>query len=96
MPLFVIPLDVTFYVENADLSKEVPVTQYSKLSDPIVCHHSQLPLFNDVHLMPYVTFPTHVLSRVVDLHKRDKKHCTTNDRFTISFFFFFFTMSFKV
>lgn len=70
MHMLVIPLDVpTFYVENADLSKEVAITKYSKLSDPIICHHSQLPLFNDIHLMPYITFPTHILPGVVDLHK---------------------------
>lgn len=63
----------TFYVEDADLSKEVAITQYSKLSDSIICHHSQLPLFNDVHLVPYITFPTYILSRVVHLHKWKKE-----------------------
>lgn len=82
MHMFVIPLDVpTFYVEDADLTKEITFTQYSKLSDPIVCYHSQLPFFDDVHFMPYITFPAHVLSRVVELRKGNKKHCTTQHNF---------------
>lgn len=77
----------TFYVKNADLSKEVAVTKYSILGNPIICHHSQLSLFNDVHLTPYITFSTHILSRIVKLQNEIKNTITKQINFQRKSFF---------
>lgn len=46
----------TFDVDDTDFSKEVSITENSKLSDPIICHHCKLPFFDDVHFVSYISF----------------------------------------
>lgn len=46
----------TFDVDDTNFSKEVSITENSKLGDPIICHHCKLPFFDDVHFVAYISF----------------------------------------
>lgn len=46
----------TFDIDDTNFSKEVSITENSKLCDPIICHHCKLPFFNDVHFVSYISF----------------------------------------
>lgn len=52
----------TFYVEDANFSKEIPFAQHSKLRDSIICYNCKFSLFDDVHFMAHVSFPADILS----------------------------------
>lgn len=57
----------TFDVQDADFPEAAAGSEQSVLCDPIVGHHCQLSLLNDIHLLPYVSFPADVVSRTEDL-----------------------------
>jgi len=57
----------TLDIQDTDFSKEVSIPQNSKLSYSIISHHCQLPLFNDVHLMTYITLLAYILSWAIHL-----------------------------
>lgn len=46
----------TFDVDDTNFSKEVSITENSKLFDPIICHHCKLSFFDDVHFVSYISF----------------------------------------
>lgn len=62
----------TFDVEDTNLPKEIPFTQHSKLCDPIIRYDCKFSLFDDVHLMAYISFPADVLSWTE--HLQGKRH----------------------
>lgn len=62
-----IPHFASFNVQNADLAEAAAGGEKSVLCDAVVCHHRQLPLFDDVHLLPYVPLPADVVPWAEDL-----------------------------
>lgn len=60
-------------VEDADLPKELARPEHSELGDPVVGHHGQLALFDDVHLMAHVALLTHILTGAVHLQTRRRR-----------------------